>query len=304
MTKEPFKLVITPSFIQDLREYKGVPGDKEIFDSLNLTAAEVQRIINALVPLEPAYLLHLLHSFRPDESCETLLKCILYIVYSYRTSPRSWPAPTKGQCATCIFGGKCVAGLVFIQKCRGFVPTSCNHISMKVYVTEDKAYVNFVYDNGFCKIGAAEPVRMTKQEYVDTILRNSSEACVTRNKVNTPSKIIMNGVHPDKEEDYTAYVARVKAIVAELYNRFNPPETEAVKISPQDAIRELFIGLGHAEMLKSVFGNDPIKMAASFFPGKTPAAIMSQFASKKKAIRAVTSADVYKELKKHGSRDA
>ena len=304
MTKEPFKLVITPSFIKDLREYKGVPGEKELFDSLNLTKAEVQRIINALVPLEPAYLLHLLHSFRPEESCETLLKCILYIVYSYRTSPRSWPAPTKGRCSTCIFGGKCVSGIVFLQRCNGFVPTSCNYISMKVYDPENKVHVNFVYDNGFCKIGAAEPVRMTKQEYVDAILSKSSEACATRNKVRAPSKILMNGVHPDKDEDYTAYVARVKAIVTELYNRFNPPETEAVKISPQDAIRELFIGLGHAEMLKSVFGNDPIKMAAAFFPGKTPAAIISQFASKKKAIRAVTSADVYKELKKHGSRDA
>ena len=299
MTDITFKLIIPDSFERDIITKKALEYGP-FFNELKLTPEELNLFINSVSICDPAYAASKLHSLRPSISCDVLIKAIAYIIASYTQNPTEWPAPTSGKCASCLFCGKCANSLLNTIICEGFVPKTQDHITMLVHHSVAKKQVSITYDRGFCKIGGDPPVRCTKRNYVDLVLSHTSEEVARCMRVfDSSNNILMYSVRPNKDESYSDYVRRVKEVAAAVYARLNPPEKEeGAKVDPKVAIRELFIRLGHEEMLRTSFGNDPIKMAAAFFPGKTPAAIIAQFATQKRAVRAVTAVDVYKEFKK------
>lgn len=298
MTDTTFKLIIPDSFEKDILTKKALKYGP-FFNELKLTPEELRIFINSLSIFDPAYAASKLHSMRPSISCDVVFKVIEYVIVSYTQNPTEWPAPTSGRCASCLFCGKCANSLLNTIACNGFVPKTQDHITMLVYHSGAKKKVSITYDRGFCKIGDDPPVRCTKRDYVDLVLSHTSEEVAQCMRVfDSSTNILMYSVRPNKDESYSDYVRRVKEVAAAIYARLNPTEEEGVKVEPKVVIRELFIRLGHEEMLRTSFGNDPIKMAAAFFPGKTPAAIIAQFATQRRAVRAVTAVDVYKEFKK------
>lgn len=279
-------------------EFKKIEASlKGSFDALKFTDEDKQALANAYYNGGYYRLFGRMLAMRPDVDEATFANAVCYLVIKSDISEKALGEPVTGRCAVCKFRGICRKPIDKPDaKCSTFLHKDCRH-----YKVIDSMLHYIVYDHGVVAEGSRRGIRKDRRIHPETRVFNwVKEHCDNDGRImavvtKAVPSLLLWGVRPQKGESYSKYIKRVDAVVARIIAEIKPAET-GKELPPEEAIKIIFIQLGHEEMLKTVFGNDPIKMASAFFPGKTPSAIIKQFSSKPVAPK-VTPHLVYEKLK-------
>ena len=270
---------------------------KGSFDALKFTDEDTQALANAYYNGGYYRLFGRMLAMRPDVDETTFANAVCYLIIKSDISEKVLGEPVTGVCTVCKFRDICRKPIDKPDaKCGTFLHKDCRH-----YKVIDSKLHYIVYDHGVIAEGSRRSIRKDRRIHPETrVFDWVKEHCDADGRIMTvitkavPS-LLLWGVRPQKGESYSKYTKRVEAVVASIIAEITPTETDK-ETPPEEAIKMIFIQLGHEDMLKTMFGNDPLKMAAAFFPGKTPSAIIKQFSSKPVAPK-VTPHLVYEKLK-------
>lgn len=276
------------------------------YASLELSKEDIQHIINHASATTINGVFNTLSIIRNNQPADILYKAGLYIIAKYCTFDGSMPRPTVGRCSCCRLVFACPGAI-----CRSSYCKSSNlPNTVEKFCLECKEDIMF-FDRGLALFVAEKtPVVMDADEaikkFYSLVSKKHSGSAIkcykfAREDSTLRKSLLLYGVRPDKDETYEAYVARVNSLVEKIYEELNPKVSEE-KLSDIETVKQIFIKLGHGDMLATSYGGDVTKMARLFFPGKTMAAIAKQFSSKPAIIK-VTPKHVFMELK-HGDKHA